>query len=328
MNTDVLIIGAGLSGLMAARELVKAGKRVLLLDKGKSVGGRMATRRIGDGVADHGAQFFTVRSPEFSGFLKTWLDEGIAFEWSRGWSDGSLASTRDGHPRYAINGGMNALAKHLAVGLDVRVNVRVISVNAIDGGWEVRDEAGTRVTAKSVLLTAPVPQSLSVLDMGRVELSSDNRAALSQIDYSPCVTAMVRIDGRVNLPAPGAIQRLHAPITWIADNRQKGISPVILLTVQAGVAYSHQLWDRSDEEIIRSFRVDLMPFLDEQTQITDWQFKRWRYSHPTNLYPERFLLAADQAAPLMFAGDAFGGPRIEGAILSGLAAGGALKGIV
>ncbi|MBK8030016.1 MAG: FAD-dependent oxidoreductase [Chloroflexi bacterium] len=148
-----------MTGLMAAREVSKTGKRVLIFDKGKSVGGRMATRRIGSGTADHGAQFFTVRAPQFRTLLNEWLKAGLAFEWSRGWSDGSLVSTRDGHPRYAINGGMNALMKHLAVGLDVRVNVRATSMHAIEGGWEIRDEAGVKVSAKAVLLTAPVPQS-------------------------------------------------------------------------------------------------------------------------------------------------------------------------
>ncbi len=82
--TDVVIIGAGLAGLMAGRVLADAGKRVLLLDQGSHVGGRLATRQIGGGAADYGAQFFTVRDPEFSAFVSRWLAEGIVFEWSRG----------------------------------------------------------------------------------------------------------------------------------------------------------------------------------------------------------------------------------------------------
>jgi renalase len=53
-STDVLIIGAGMSGAVAASEFAKAGLRVMVLDKGRCVGGRMATRRIGDAVFDHG----------------------------------------------------------------------------------------------------------------------------------------------------------------------------------------------------------------------------------------------------------------------------------
>ncbi|MFN5604922.1 MAG: FAD-dependent oxidoreductase, partial [Actinomycetes bacterium] len=41
-----VVVGAGLSGLMAARTLASRGWSVVVLDKGRGVGGRMATRRI------------------------------------------------------------------------------------------------------------------------------------------------------------------------------------------------------------------------------------------------------------------------------------------
>ena len=62
----VAIVGAGLAGLMAGRTLAEAGHEVVLLDKGRSPGGRLATRRIGAATLDHGAQFFTVRSEAFA----------------------------------------------------------------------------------------------------------------------------------------------------------------------------------------------------------------------------------------------------------------------
>ncbi len=321
---DVLIVGAGLAGLMAGRVLADNGKRVLLLDKGRSVGGRMATRRIDGGIADHGAQFFTVRDPEFGAFVGRWISEGLVFEWSRGWSDGSLAATRDGHPRYAARGGMNALAKNLALGLDARVKVRLLAVRAVNGGWVVEDEAGSTQRARALLLTAPVPQSLELLDIGGVHLGVTDRAALDAISYDPTLTGIFKLDREIRLPSPGAIQRPHANIFWIADNHRKGISPnAVVLTAQASATYSRQLWDRGDEEILGALKVDMLPILGGAT-ITDAMLKRWRYSQPVQVYPERCLVASETSAPLVFAGDAFGGPRLEGAALSGLAAGRAL----
>ena len=72
---SILIIGAGLSGLSAARRLGNVPRSVLIVDKGRSVGGRLATRRIDGGRADHGAQFFTVRDPAFQAIVDDWLAE-------------------------------------------------------------------------------------------------------------------------------------------------------------------------------------------------------------------------------------------------------------
>ena len=105
-----------MSGLMAANVLLDRGHTVQVIDKGRSVGGRLATRRIGaSGLADHGAQFFTVRTAALQGYVDRWRAQSLVYVWGTGWSDGSLKRTAgDGHPRYAVRGGMNKLAKRLA----------------------------------------------------------------------------------------------------------------------------------------------------------------------------------------------------------------------
>jgi len=49
------VIGAGMTGLTAAGVLQARGWAVVLLDKGRAVGGRMATRRIGESRLDPAA---------------------------------------------------------------------------------------------------------------------------------------------------------------------------------------------------------------------------------------------------------------------------------
>ena len=50
-----VIIGAGLSGLLCGKRLAEAGHSVLILDKGRNIGGRLSTRRTDGAVFHHGA---------------------------------------------------------------------------------------------------------------------------------------------------------------------------------------------------------------------------------------------------------------------------------
>src|SRR5262245_2065453 len=57
-SADVLVVGAGLAGLTAARDLMAAGRSVLVLEARDRVGGRVVNRDIGDGkVVEMGGQY-------------------------------------------------------------------------------------------------------------------------------------------------------------------------------------------------------------------------------------------------------------------------------
>lgn len=57
-RVDVVVIGGGLSGLTAARELKQQGRRVLLLEAKARIGGRMVNQSVaGNGVIDLGGQW-------------------------------------------------------------------------------------------------------------------------------------------------------------------------------------------------------------------------------------------------------------------------------
>ena len=323
-------MGAGICGLTAAAELKALGKRAVVLDKGRSVGGRLATRRVGDGLADTGAQFFTVRGPEFGAQVAEWVAEGLVFEWSRGWSDGSLTTVREGHPRYAVKGGMNQVPRRLAQGLSIRLLQVITAVRAIEGGWQVELANGERTSARAILLTPPVPQSLDLLKEGGVQLPAITLEELNRIEYDPCICGLFTLSRSIDLPSPGAVQRPHANLQWVADNHRKGISPnAIVLTAQASPTYSRALWSADDDTILKSMKLDLMPFVGEQATILSAEVKRWRYASPKSIYPEPLLtlpipLGEGQPATMAFAGDAFGAARVEGAYLSGKAAAHAL----
>ncbi len=54
MNVDVAVIGAGISGLAAARELLRQGHRVVVLERQVRAGGNAISERVDGFLMEHG----------------------------------------------------------------------------------------------------------------------------------------------------------------------------------------------------------------------------------------------------------------------------------
>ena len=311
---DVLVIGAGLSGLTAARRLAGEGRSVVVLDKGRGVGGRMATRQVGAARVDHGAQFFTVRSEGFAATVDRWIGDGVVREWCRG-----FRQPGDGHPRYVGVGGMSSVAKDLAEGLDVRVAARVTGVRQAGAGWAVVLEAGDILQSRALLATAPVPQTLDLIGAVAASLDPGALDALGAVRYDPTMAALVALEESSSVPPPGGVQLDDGLIRWVGDNLAKGVSPVPAVTLHASGPDSAARWDQPAATTLAALLGAGARWLGGGP-VREAQLMRWRYAQPTVSHPERCVAAADGPAPLVCAGDAFGEPRVEGACLSGAAA--------
>ena len=309
-----LIIGAGISGLLAVHRLTNSGVEVTIVDKGRGVGGRMATRRVGEAVFDHGAQFFTVRDAAFAAQVEGWIAGDAAAEWCRGFLNREGAASTDGHPRYRGTTGMTSIPKLLAQGLNVRTAERILSIGADTTGWKAISESGTEFTADALILTSPVPQSLALLDAGEVALPEAARQQLEAVRYDPCLALMI-CPTQSLIPAPGAVQLEGEPISWIADNQRKGISPIPAITIHAAPQFSKTHWDTPTEEVTDLLLHEAARWF--QGPVVQAQLHRWRYAKPEVLHPDTSLLST-LPHPVAFCGDAFGTPRVEGAALSGM----------
>ena len=211
---------------------------------------------------------------------------------------------------------MNAVAQHLAEGLDVRRSTAVRSVARAGDEWLVTTP-DVVLTADAVLLTAPVPQSLTLLAAGGVALVEGDRQALEAIEYEPCIAVLAGLDVPTQLPPPGAVDPDDGPVDWVADNQRKGVSAAPSVTIHATAAFSRQHWDTDDETVIEALLA--ASHLGSAPLPGCAQVQRWRYARPITVYPARFL-AAHELPQLLLAGDAFGGAKVEGAVLSGMAA--------
>lgn len=309
----VAVVGAGMAGLVAARELADAGVDVRVVDKGRSVGGRMATRRIGSAVLDHGAQFFTVRTPAFRARVDDWVERGLVMVWNHGFDHD------DGFPRYVGTAGMNSLAKDLARDLTIETSTMVFCVRGGDAParWEVVIDDATVRPADAVILTCPIPQSIALLVDSGIELGGP----MALTEYDRTIGLLVTVDRPLTLSSSGGIQDADAVFSFIGDNAHKGISTHPAVTFHARPDWSEDHWD---DDALRDALVSAAePWLGDAT-IVDAEVKKWRFATPREVWPDPCWTTADDT--IVLAGDVFAGPKLEGAHNSGLAAAHALLG--
>jgi monoamine oxidase len=88
-DNEILIVGAGMAGLTAARRLAEAGLQVTVLEAREHIGGRILTQRAGEHAIELGAEFVHGRPSE----LWALIAEAGAETYER---DGENACYRDG----------------------------------------------------------------------------------------------------------------------------------------------------------------------------------------------------------------------------------------
>jgi predicted NAD/FAD-dependent oxidoreductase len=132
-----IVVGAGFSGGLVARELTDAGWKVTVFEKSRGAGGRLSTRRQGDHLFDHGATRI-----EVSDALQRRL-EPVLVHTEQGWR---------GSP------GMSTIVRHLLQGIHVEFQTRVERID-IDGTVSTSDNPHQ---ADLVVCTAPLPQTATL----------------------------------------------------------------------------------------------------------------------------------------------------------------------
>ncbi|KQT90299.1 FAD-dependent oxidoreductase [Methylobacterium sp. Leaf466] len=302
MGMRVAVLGAGISGAAAARALTRAGFTVVVLDKGRGVGGRMATRRVADSDLsfDHGAQFLRARGPAFRAQVADWLARGVVAPWG-------------GHDRYVGTHTMTAPVRDLLVGLDVRTGVTVTSLVREPAGWRVSvAEGAVAETFSAVAIGFPSVQTTRLIDASGLTLTGPESAA-----YAPCWSLMVALDGPAPFPeadrrfAEGAIAAI------VREESRPGRAAGTRLLVHAGPEWSRRHLEETRESVTGRLLDALAERLGRPLTPTFASAHRWRYALVETAIGQDCLY--DPALRLGACGDWCLGPRIEAAFDSGSA---------
>lgn len=295
-----IIIGAGVAGLSAARILTQKGYQVTVLDKGRGVGGRMSTRTIENAKVDHGAQYFSVKTPEFQAFISELQSENIASEW--------YLAQRD-NVRYMGAKGMNTIPKKMASSLDILLNEKVILIE----NNTVKTESGNVYDFDNLVITIPIPQVIDLFQNSKISFSEDDKTVITQIEYQPCIAVMAVLKEPTDIVSGGIILE-NQPVAWIADNFQKGITETPTATVHASAAYSVERFDDDLQEVAKDMLSSVNQYVKSEN-ILSFQTHRWKFSNATKRFEKPFYQIENKN--IFLGGDGFGMGNVEGAFLSG-----------
>ncbi len=322
---DVLVLGAGIAGLACAGLLVAAGAEVLVLDKGRGVGGRAATRRIDGQPVDHGLPFFHGTSRAFLDALDQVPATPIPGWPARVVGSGPPCNPTAFDPRWrarrlAFAEGSSAFPKSLARGLEVRSGVRVTRLHTRPGAIGVEDEAGQRWEAPDLVLALPLEQSAALL--GEHPGLRGARALLSSAGSSPCQALIALYDGpddplegELFLPEDSNLLKLIAH-----DSSKRPLPRRRVLVLQARPAWSAAHLEAPADEVSAALLAEagrlLGPWAASPATVIH---HRWRYAQVQSgaAFARPFLIALD-GARLGLTGEAFHPScGAEGAFLAG-----------
>ena len=295
------MIGAGISGLICARQLVAQGVQVLILEKSRSLAGRCASRKFGDHVVDSGVQYFTLRNPVVRKEVQSVSGDQLQTISPPVYENGKIY--REGEERFYLAGGNNRFGKLLAEGLEVRKESEVRGVFPQGKKWEVAGEL-----FDGVVSSAPWPQSAALFGMRESEVAFEP-------NLTACIEYLIPWDGGryATLDSTG-----QDPLAWVGCENakegriQKGKSVYV---VQASTSYSREHLEADPTWWIQDLqkRVEKEWGLDQEKRGATFGH-RWRYARRSRGAPQPSALADG----LYLCGDSVTDSRVESVWQSGM----------
>lgn len=301
-----LVIGAGMAGAACARALVDAGREVLVVDKGRSAGGRLAQRRTADAIFDHGAQYMAVRDPAFAAMVERWRGDGLVVPWTPRGGPVKDSDVVIGVPAMA------APVKALLAGIELRTSLRVQALARERGQWRAIAEGGELPERfAQVVVAVPAAQAAEL-----VGAHGFARRLRDEVAYAPCLSAMASFAEPVTAPLD-LLQDRTADLVWACRNASRPGREAArdAWTLHASPAWSTARLEDPPEEWAADLVVLLAQALGPLPPLAALSGHRWRYALVTRALGEACLWDPDNG--LGVCGEWCIAGRIEAAFLSG-----------
>ena len=229
---DIGVIGAGLSGLAAAKILSEGGHSVRVYERQQSVGGRLASMKVGsnnDILVDHREPCFAAQDPKFKKFVDELSEKGLLKVWDdhfpfyNGEEMETRYPAREDTDYYYAPAGMDQIGKYMSRWVDVASNERVGGFTFIGRDRHIKKPWMLNLTSAdvyevdAVIVATPAPQAYGLINSAQDETDVKKLITeLEYIEYNSCFSMIMTYEG-AKQPDWKAIECTSAEVDWIIN---------------------------------------------------------------------------------------------------------------
>ena len=300
------IAGSGLSAIFTALTIKsQLDTNIVIFDKARGLGGRLATRRAENGKFDHGAQYFDISTLLDVPEIQTLLDEKII-------------SSNNNSDKFFSPGGMTNIAKFLLKGFDVKKEHKLLSISEIGGEYSLNFENSQSIICDDIILSCPMPQTIEILRNSKIEYDDSEMDTLTKLEYDPCIVIMVKSKNKISeYNKELGNMFTDQDISWVGDNTLKKVSvEENFYTVQCSPEFSFKHFDLEYDKTNDLLKKELTSIFGKGYEILSNH--KWRYSIPKNYYSNSESLVIKNNNFIGLCGDIFTNGKFDGAVRSGI----------
>ena len=316
MNKRIAIIGSGMSGITLAKKL-SASNEVVVFDKSRGIGGRMATRRVEEYNFDHGAQFFTAKSEEFKEFCNQAKKDGVIEEWQcrfaeivddkihRNWQFGTDKAHFVGNPQ------MNSFCKYIGHGLEILLGKQIESIYFDNQKWSLKT-AENEIFDNFDYLFLAIP-SHQVVNL--IPKNFKYFDVVANVKMMGCFSLMLGFKENLKMDFDAALVK-KSILSWISANSSKPGRPEgFSLLINSSNGWADENIEE-DLDLVKEKMIDALQKIINfrPNQIEYQNVHRWRYANASLREGQKSLFDANMN--LGICGDWLISGRVENAFLS------------
>lgn len=334
MNSfDIVIVGAGVSGLSCARELSRRGLRTVVLERAHGVGGRCATRHVDGQPVDFGCPFLHARTSEFGEILNALPPDGKIPGWPIEVREPKLAcqpnAFQPGRRRLARHDGVREFPKYLARDQNVLLEHTATALATDAGRIVVHTGNGQAFAGEFVVLAGSLPQSLALAEplVGPWPRAQEQLIRMKAVTIVPTLTVMAGYTLETPTPEFDAWHPIESTMVHSVfhDSAKRTQPHSRVLVINSRAQFAHDRLTMDPESWSRELLWETGDLMGNWAARPTWfQTQRWSSARirPGDQLGMHAVFNATAGGTLLMIGDAFAvDPGLEGAYMSGIAAG-------